>query len=79
MNKMDKVLIIICIATLVFVVAMLWLFYVKGEIPDTLCTCFFSFVGSECGMMAWIKTTKEKQQEREWQKEDESKKEATHE
>lgn len=70
MKTMDKVLVIICVATLIFVIVMIWLFYEKGEIPDTLCTCFFSFVGSECGIMGWIKTTKEKERERQWEKED---------
>lgn len=73
MKMMDKVLIFLFTVMLVFVAVMIWLYYTKDGIPDTLCTCFFSFIGGECGIMGWIKTTKEKQQERDWQKEDELK------
>ena len=41
-------------------------------IPDTLVTCVFAALGGECGAMAWIKTTKERRQDREWQKQDEA-------
>lgn len=39
-------------------------------IPDTLCQCVFALLGGECGVMGWIKTTKDKQQDRKWAEED---------
>ena len=35
--------------------------------PDTLITCVFATLGGECGILGWIKTTKEKKQDRRWQ------------
>ena len=69
-GTMDKVLVVIGVFLLVFVVVMLWLFYVTGSIPDTLCTCVFAICGGECGVMGWIKTTKDRHQERQYELED---------
>lgn len=63
-RTMDVVLVILAIFLLTFVIAMLVLYYLTGGIPDTLCTCVFAICGGECGCMGWIKTTKEKQRER---------------
>lgn len=68
MNKyrtMDIILVIIAVFLIGFVAMMLWLYYRTGGIPDTLCTCVFAMCGGECGVMGWIKTTKEKHRERE--------------
>lgn len=59
-GTMDVILIVIGITTLVFTVAMIWIFIVYGAIPDTLCNCFFAFVGGECGIMGWIQNAKKK-------------------
>lgn len=48
-------------------VAMIALFTVYGSVPDTLITCVFATLGGECGILGWIKTTKEKKQDRRWQ------------
>ena len=69
-GTMDKVLVVIGIFLLVFVAVMLWMFYVTGGIPDTLCTCVFAVCGGECGVMGWIKTTKDRHQERQYELED---------
>lgn len=69
-GTMDKVLVVIGIFLLVFVAVMLWMFYVTGSIPDTLCTCVFAVCGGECGVMGWIKTTKDRHQERQYELED---------
>lgn len=61
---MDVVLALIAAFLLAFIVAMMVLYYVTGAIPDTLCTCVFAVCGGECGVMGWIKTTKERQ--RDW-------------
>ncbi len=59
-KTMDVILIIMGIATLIFTIAMIWIFVKTGAIPDTLCNCFFAFVGGECGVMGWIQTNKKK-------------------
>ena len=71
MKTMDKILIIIGVFLLIFTITMIWLFKTTYAVPDTLITCVFAALGGECGAMAWIKTNKDKQQEREWQLEDE--------
>lgn len=63
-RTMDVILLILACFLLVFVSLLLWLYYRTGGIPDTLCTCVFAACGGECGIMGWIKTTKEKQKER---------------
>ena len=50
---------------------MILLFEKYGSVPDTLITCVFAALAGECGIMGWIKTTKEKNKDREWFLEDE--------
>jgi len=69
-KTMDVVLVFVAISLVVFTAVMIGLFKEKGSIPDTLCTCVFAALGGECGAMAWIKTTKEKKQDRAWTLED---------
>ena len=59
-GTMDIILVIIGITLVIFTVVMLFIFTKYGAIPDTLCTCVFTALGSECGIMGWIKTNKEK-------------------
>ena len=54
-----------------FTVTMIVLFVRLGTEPATLETCVFAALGGECGVMGWIKTTKERYRERQWQREDE--------
>lgn len=77
-GAMDVILIIVGISLLVFTVAMIWLFREYGAVPDTLITCVFATLGGECGIMGWIKTTKDRNKERKWEQEDrqEAKREA---
>ena len=70
MKTMDVILIIVGIALAVFTVAMAVIYCVTGGIPDTLCTCVFAALGGECGVMGWIKTTKERMRERKYELED---------
>lgn len=67
---MDIILVFIALTLIVFSVVMIRTFWLYGAIPDTLCTCVFAVLGTECGAMAWIKTTKERYREREYEKED---------
>ena len=67
---MNIILVFIAAALIIFSVVMIRTFWLYGAIPDTLCTCVFAVLGTECGAMAWIKTTKERYREREYEKED---------
>lgn len=69
-KTMDIILVGLAIFLLIFVVIMLILYYLTGGIPDTLCTCVFGICGGECGVMGWIRTTKDKAKDREWTIED---------
>lgn len=69
-GTMDLILIIIGVVLLVFVIYMIKLFREYGTIPDTLVTCVFALCSGECGIMGWIKTTKDRKQERKWELED---------
>lgn len=69
-RTMDVILIVIAVALISFTVEMIVIFRETGMIPDTLCTCVFAALGGECGAMAWIKTSKSRKQERDWELED---------
>lgn len=70
-GMMNIILFVVGVVLLVFTVTMIIIYINTGAVPDTLITCVFATLGGECGAMAWIKTTKERKQEREWQLEDE--------
>lgn len=63
-GTMNLILVIIGITLLCFTVYMIDLFKTYGTIPDTLVTCVFAVLGGECGVMGWIKTSKEKNRDR---------------
>lgn len=67
---MNIILVIIAVTLITFTVVMIKTFWLYGAIPDTLCTCVFGVLGTECGAMAWIKTTKDKQTSRKQELED---------
>ena len=67
----DKILILIGIFLLVFVAVMIKMFDAHGAVPDTLIACVFAATTGELGIMGWIRTTKDRQKERDWQLEDE--------
>lgn len=69
-RTMDVVLALIAVFLLAFIVVMIILYYATGAISDTLCTCVFAVCGGECGVMGWIKTTKERQRDRKYELED---------
>ena len=72
MRTTDKILILIGIFLLVFTAVMIKLFDAHGAVPDTLITCVFAATTGELGIMGWIRTTKDRQKERNWQLEDET-------
>ncbi len=59
-GAMDVILIIVGISLLAFTVSMIITFKQQGAVPDTLVTCVFATLGGECGIMGWIKTSKER-------------------
>lgn len=69
-RTMDVILVVIAVALTAFTIEMIRIFRETGTIPDTLCTCVFAALGGECGAMAWIKTSKERRQDRKWIRED---------
>ena len=69
-RTMDLILVVVGITLISFTIAMIFLFEKYGSVPDTLITCVFATLGGECGIMGWIKTTKEKNKDREWLLED---------
>ena len=67
---MDRILAVVFVLLVAFTVAMIVIFLRVGAIPDTLCTCVFGALAGECGIMGWIKTSKVRHKEREWEVED---------
>lgn len=67
---MNIVLIIVGVSLFAFTISMIQVFKEYGAVPDTLVTCVFAALGGECGIMGWIKTSKERRREREWEVED---------
>lgn len=74
-RTMDVILVIIGIALVAFTLEMIKIYKETGMIPDTLCTCVFSALGGECGAMAFIKSAKERRQDRKWIREDQDREE----
>lgn len=70
MNTMDRILLIVGIAIGLFTVCMILLYIFTGGIPDTLCQCFYSICGGECGIMGIIKVFKQMSMKRTWAEED---------
>ena len=69
-GTMDRILVVLAVFLLVFVVVILTLHVTTGSTPDTLITCVFAVCGGECGVMGWIKNTKERNQNRRWELKD---------
>lgn len=70
MKTLDIVLIIIAVLTITFTISMIMIFCQLGMVPDTLITCWFTCIVGECGVCGWIKTTKERNKQRQWDLED---------
>lgn len=70
-GTMDVILIIVGISLLAFTIVMIEIFKQQGAVPDTLITCVFAALASECGIMGWIKTAKEKNKARQEESNDE--------
>ena len=75
-GTMDIILIIVGVCLFSFTIEMIHVFLTYGAIPDTLVSCVFVALGGECGIMGWIKTSKVRHEDREWQLEDKKAEEA---
>lgn len=69
-GTMNVILIIVGVFLVAFTLKMISLFETYGMVPDTLVNCVFVALAGECGIMGWIKTSKEKNKDRRWQLED---------
>ena len=69
-GTMNLILIIVGLFLVLFTMKMISLFETYGMVPDTLINCVFVALAGECGIMGWIKTSKEKNKDRRWQLED---------
>lgn len=67
---MNLILVIVGVSLLVFTIVMIQIFKMYGSVPDTLVTCVYATLGGECGIMGWIKTTKDRTRERKWEMQD---------
>lgn len=62
MLKFSKIIVVyVLIYAAIFTAACLLLYFLKGDEPITLITAVFAFLGSEAGLLAWIKNTDTKQ------------------
>lgn len=69
-NKLDIFLLAILITTLIFIAVMTATFWRFQAVPDSLVAGFFAMVGGECGILGWIKSSKERRRERGYELED---------
>lgn len=67
---MNVILIIVGVSLLAFTIEMIQIFREYGAVPDTLVTCVFAALAGECGIMGWIKTSKDRYRERDWEVQD---------
>ena len=70
MGTMDRILVLEAVFLVAYTVADLAVFWHTGSEPATLTGCVFGVCGLENGVMGWIKTNKDKQQDRKWAEED---------
>lgn len=64
------VLVLLGVLVIIFTIAMIYLYVLYQSVPDTLITCFFAATVGEFGALGWIKTSKIKLLERQWEIED---------
>lgn len=69
-NKIDIFLASILLLLIAFTIAMIVIFTRQYSVPDSLIVAVFGAAGGECGILGWIKSSKEKARQREWDKED---------
>lgn len=71
-GTLNLILILVGCFLLWFNAQMLDIFRNYGAIPESYACAVIAATIGECGICGWIRTTKDKQQDRKWQKEDEA-------
>ena len=61
MKKLDYYIVFILIATVIFTGIMIYMFWIKSYVPDTLITAWFSYIVGELLCCTVIKTVSERQ------------------
>lgn len=72
-NKIGTLnIVLICVGSFFvwFNCRMLEIFETSGAIPETYACAVIAATIGECGICGWIRTSKDRKQEREWDKED---------
>lgn len=67
---MNLALVVVVVIFIWFTHEMIELFKIYLAVPDTVVAGVYAVLGGECGFLGWIRTSKEKNQERKWMKED---------
>lgn len=69
-GTMNLILLIMGVMLFLFTRKMIEMFETYQSTPDTLISCVFALCGGECGVMGWIKNSKERYRDRMWEQED---------
>lgn len=72
LNTMDKILVVVFLTVVTFIAICLYFYWHDKMISDALIYGFFGLITGECGAMGWIKTTKERRENRRWQLQDQA-------
>lgn len=71
-GTLNIILILVGIFFVWFNCQILNLYKTTGSIPETYACTVITVTLGECGICGWIKTTKDKKQQRKWDKEDQN-------
>lgn len=71
-GTLNLILILVGAFFIWFNAQMLNIFRMYGAIPESYACAVIAATIGECGICGWIRTTKDKRQDRKWQKEDEA-------
>lgn len=69
-NKIDIFLATVFLLVVAFIIAMIVLFVRYQSVPDSLVAGVLGLAGGECGILGWIKSSKERKRERRYELED---------
>lgn len=72
LGTLNLILILVGVFFIWFNAQMLSIFRTYGAIPESYACAVITATIGECGICGWIRTNKDKRQDRKWQKEDEA-------
>lgn len=70
LSTLNIILVIVGLFFLWFNYKMIQVYILTGSIPETYACAVVAATIGECGVCGWIRTTKDKLKDREWEKED---------